>query len=87
MAEQVRKTVEDQWKEFSAAVFDINLVYPKRQVQEMKRAFFGGASAMFFLMTSGLDEGMDPTPEDIAYVDSLFKELEKFKNDMIAGLT
>lgn len=78
-----RRTLADEWAEFSRAVMPKDA--PEMQRVEMRRAWYAGAAAMFGLMTGGLDADHEPTDLDVAYVESLAQEIEAFSREIARG--
>lgn len=54
------------------------------QLQECKRAFYGGASGLLFLLESSFrgDPMAEPTDEELAVLQRVQKELEVFADSM-----
>lgn len=74
-----RASLGDEWEAFRKAII------PKvGQVQreEMRKAYYAGASAVFYLLTSLMDEGDEVTQADLAYLDSINAELKAFLDDL-----
>lgn len=69
-------TIEQQWTDFAAAIFEGKEI-SRVQYVETRRAFFGGAAAMFFVMQfiSGEAKTED---EGAAKIDVAFKEIEQY---------
>lgn len=55
---------------------------PPVQLIEMRRAFFCGASHVFFSIISFLEEGVDPTEKDLDRMTKLHDELQGFQKEM-----
>ena len=51
---------------------------PQIQKDEMKNAFFAGASHLFTSIMSVLEPGDDPTEKDIKRVELISEELERY---------
>lgn len=52
---------------------------PQIQREEMRKAFFAGASILFEIITRAADDGSDePTAADLAIMDGLDRELRAF---------
>lgn len=77
------KLVEKAWQSYSRAV------YPKGaghiQLQETKRAFFGGGLSAINGFMSVLDPGTEPTERDMAQMRAVYAELEQFALDVARG--
>jgi len=78
-----RKTLFEEWFAFAAAVIPEQATDVQRR--EMRRAWYAGAATLFSIITSGLDPDAESTEADLAYLDSLNKELEKFAIDVGEG--
>lgn len=76
-----RRSVAEEWKEFTKLIPEDA---PDVQTQEMRRAFYCGATAVFGLMTD-LDGGSDATDLDLEYYVSIEKELEDFQEAIARG--
>lgn len=50
----------------------------KLQLDEMRQAFFAGAQHLFASIMTFLDEGEDPTADDLRRMDLIHDELDKF---------
>jgi hypothetical protein len=57
---------------------------PVVQKMEMRKAFFAGAQHLFTCIMNVLEPGAEPTDKDLKVMDGVFKELEDFKNQMLA---
>jgi hypothetical protein len=80
-----RLTLFEQWQAF---VKDIGLDHPRvteLQRREMRRAFYSGAATFFSLLISDTDGGVEASELDVAYVESLFQELQHFKRMIARG--
>ena len=78
-----RRTLADQWSQFVRKVGLTNMHAIQRK--EMRRAFYAGAASLLDAMMTGLDEDREPTADDLAYLDRISDELEKFGLDIAAG--
>jgi hypothetical protein len=78
-----KKTLAQEYAEFAAGVIPKDA--PQVQQVEMRRAFYAGASSMFYLMTGQLDKDKEPTDDDVLYVESLSKEIEQFARNLSDG--
>jgi hypothetical protein len=75
--------IEKEWRKFCLACFgDIS----EQQYTDLRRTFYGGASAMYFSLLSMLDPGDEPTDADLQKMRDLHAELHKFNEDVKAGL-
>lgn len=55
---------------------------PEIQVSEMRKAYFFGAQHLFASMMSVLDDGAEPTEQDLRRLDLIDKELKAFIDEM-----
>jgi hypothetical protein len=78
-----RRALGDEWREYLTRIMPKDA--PEVQRVETRRAYYAGASSMFFLMTGGLDADHEPTDLDVAYVESLHQELQQFARDLGEG--
>jgi len=78
-----RPTLGSEWFDFLAKVVPLDAAPVQRQ--EMQRAFYAGAQAMFSLMTGQLDADHEPTLLDVAYLESLHQELQRYLRDVKEG--
>ncbi len=74
--------IEQEWKKFCLACFG-NI--SDQQYIDLRRTFYGGASAVFFALMSMLDPGDEPTEADLQRMRDLHAELHKFNDDVKAG--
>jgi biotin synthase-like enzyme len=58
---------------------------PQIQRQEMRRAFYAGASALFTIMTTQMTEGDEPQEADMNMMDDIHQELNDFSDAIGAG--
>jgi hypothetical protein len=74
--------IEFEWRKFCLACFsDLD----KQQYIDLRRTFYGGASALFFVFMNLLEPGVEPTEGDLDRVTALQAELLKFNEDVKAG--
>lgn len=78
----MKRRVEAAWQTFRVI---IPIRAPREQKQEMKKAFFAGAFAMFAELVNGVDDAPDITPSDMSMMDEIDAELEAFKLAMKNG--
>jgi hypothetical protein len=76
MSKNKNQKLETEWQDYSKTAIPINA--PAIQRQEMRRAFYAGASAMFSLMTS-IDDSMSDE-EGAKVVEALQQECIDFMN-------
>lgn len=72
-----RPTIKSEWEDFAKI---IPAHAPARQREEMRKAFYGGAVAMFAMVTGHLDGGTEPTANDLAYMDRISNEIKTYGN-------
>lgn len=72
----VPNLLNNEWDTFREMVLAPDA--PEIQISEMRRAFFGGAVALFRVMMRKLDPGEDPTERDMAQMDAIDQELRDF---------
>jgi hypothetical protein len=71
--------VEQAWREFSRAVLGPGLEASVTQRREMRKAFYAGATILFYGILARLEPGTDATEKDLAFMDAIqaeFKEME-----------
>lgn len=74
--------IEGEWKAFCLACFgDIS----EQQYIDLRRTFYGGASALFFIFMSVLEPGEEPTEGDLEKITALQNEILSFNKDVKAG--
>jgi hypothetical protein len=71
--------IEAGWQ--SLKIMSIPEDAPEIQIDEMRNAFFAGASHLFSSIVVILDPGEEPTERDIERLDLINKELERFMED------
>lgn len=59
---------------------------PAVQLQEMRKAFFAGAHHLFSSIISHLDDGDEPTTEELERLDKIDEELRRFGDELEAEL-
>lgn len=75
--------LEQQWKEFCLACFG-NI--SEQQYIDLRRTFYGGASALFIIIMNFLDPSTDePAEADMQKMTSLKDEIFKFNQEVKAG--
>lgn len=75
-------TIDHMWREFCLKCF-ANISH--EQYIDLRRTFYGGASALFFLMMRYLDSGDEVTEHDMAMMHNLKDEIYSFNEDVKAG--
>lgn len=71
------------WEEFVKAVLPADA--PAIQLQEMRRAFYGGAETMFSTLLSAVSGVEEPTGADLQVMSDLAEEINAFAKDMLEG--
>lgn len=51
---------------------------PQLQRDECRLAFWAGAATLFYAIMQGLDEGTEPTDADMARMDAIHSEIDRF---------
>ena len=74
--------IETLWVLFAGAV---KVPSGGTQWIESRRCFFAGAATLFEAMIRILDPGTEPTDADVARLDRIAKELDRWREDMQAG--
>lgn len=69
------KLIDEAFKVFQRAVYP---GAPPDQIREMRVCFFAGAAEIFALQQASLDEGNEPTDEDMEFMSQWVAELEEF---------
>jgi hypothetical protein len=75
-------TIEEEWKKYCLACFG-NI--SDQQYIDLRRTFYGGASALFFVFMGLLEPGLEPTAGDVERVTMLQNELLRFNQDVTDG--
>lgn len=70
------RIIEDGWLAFRKLVLPANA--PDVQIAEMHKAFFAGAQHLFGSIMTLLEEGTDPTANDLKRMDLIHRELHDF---------
>jgi hypothetical protein len=75
--------VQEEWLKFRQTVIpkDASAV----QLQEMRRAFYGGAHAILQRILRGLGPGEEPLPEDLRMMAEIEAELKDFVEAVKTG--
>jgi hypothetical protein len=75
--------IEADWQDYVKKVMP---PHPSAlQMQETRRAFYAGASALLFTMMRIMDRDDEPTPADLAKMEAIDDELHQFAQDVGAG--
>ena len=75
------KRIEEEWAGFKRMVMPPGA--GRIQVEEMRRSFYAGASALLALLQRKLDPGSDPTAADLAMLDEIDRELQQHFDDLL----
>lgn len=76
--------IEQSWRGFAEEI-DLSDA-PEIQRREMRRAFYGGAVALFHLLNKIMDPStLEPTEMDMEIVSHINAEFEKYVEDLLAG--
>lgn len=76
MAKPKRQLILEGWIEYSTKIIPKNA--ERTQRIETKRAFYAGASHLFYAINSVLTEDREPTEEDLQNMQNIYEELEKW---------
>lgn len=74
------KLIEAGWIGLRLAVVPADA--PKVQLEEMRKAFFAGALHLFSSIMTILDEGREPSAEDLRRMGLIDTELRSFGHDL-----
>lgn len=77
-----KQLIEDEWNDFSLKCL-ANITH--QQFIDLRRTFFGGASALYHLMMTHLDSGDEPTEQDLQMMRDLRDEIRAFNDRVKAG--
>lgn len=79
-----RLRIAEQWDDFARAL-ELHKTSPVQR-QEMRRAFYGGAWALYNLQMNEVSvHGDDATPEDLQMMADLDQELREFAENVKGG--
>ena len=70
------RLLETEWDKYRRQVLPPDA--PPIQIQECRRAFFGGAWAIYSLMMNKMTSGDEVKPEDLQMMASLDREMRNF---------
>lgn len=79
----VPNLLNNEWDTFREQVLSPDA--PEVQLVEMRRAFFGGAAALFGVMMTRLDPGEEPTEADMAQMQAIDDEIRDFVSRVGSG--
>lgn len=75
--------VAKEWARYAEAVLPTGV--GEVQQQETKRAFYGGALALFSGILSRLTPGSEPMQEDLDFMQSIEDEFKAWQRDLVEG--
>jgi hypothetical protein len=78
-----RPIIETEWRNFAERVLPVDA--PDVQRVEMRRAFFAGAISLFHALVTGMSPGDEPTDADMAKMDSIKAEFDRYEADLARG--
>lgn len=67
--------IEAGWQSLKALVLQDA---PEIQIREMRKAFFAGAQHLFTSLMQVMDDGNEPTPDDLRRMEMVSVELEAY---------
>jgi hypothetical protein len=73
-----RRSVREEYKDFTSNVPD---ALPQEIKDLIEASFYAGATGMFTMLTTGMDEDAEPTQADLDWMSSVHDELEKFSEE------
>lgn len=73
--------IAEAFEAFRMDVIPVNA--PPVQVEECRKAFYAGATALLYGVMSDLDEGPEATDADTAILDGVAKELHAFADGLV----
>jgi hypothetical protein len=76
--------VQEEWLSYREAVVPSNA--SSVQLQECRRAFYGGAHAILQRIVGSLTPGGEPEPSDLRMMDEIEAELQDFLERVKRGL-
>ena len=84
--DDITKKLVDEGKLIEAGWMGLRIMLvpkdaPEYQVTSMREAFFLGAQHVFSSITNILEEGTEPTANDLKRMTFIHEELEEFNND------
>jgi hypothetical protein len=75
--------IEQQWQDF-ASVYRVAGAGPT-QVRECRRAFYAGAISLFHLLLGVSDDGSEPTETNLALLNDINAEFQRYADDLENG--
>ncbi len=79
----VNMKLSEEWEKYRTAV--VALGASLGQIRQLKMAFFGGASVVYYGLLNGISDGDDTTESDMKLMEDLHAEIQAFKNSLSAG--
>ena len=70
-----KRLIHEQWTLFRKL---LPLDTGPDQIIDMRRAFYGGSSALFYVITHRLSDGQEATDDDISMMDDIAAEFVEF---------
>lgn len=75
-----KRRLEEAWNSYVAQCIPPDA--PPVQIDETRKAFYGGALSLLAEMLGGLSEGPDAEEADVSLVEDLQAELDEFGEEM-----
>jgi hypothetical protein len=79
----MKKTIDKEWQGFVKACFPPDL--DPVQLIDLRRTFYGGASALYGMIMQCLSPGDEPTEADLQMMRDIQTELQDFNEMVKAG--
>jgi hypothetical protein len=79
----IRARIAEAWNAFSLKAG--LQAAPDNQRREMRRAFYAGATATFYIVTTDISAGPEPQPSDLQMLSDLDAELRRFVECVKSG--
>lgn len=79
----MRARIQEEFDRFAVKVFPAGL--SNSQYNDLRRTFFGGASALYGLVMSGLSPGLEATGDDLRMMGEIHTELFGFNEAVKRG--
>lgn len=79
-----KRLIEHSWQGFKKmALADVT---NEVQITEMRKAFFAGATVLFYALVRGVSEGPEPTEQDEQMLSNIEAELSEFSSQLYKEL-
>jgi hypothetical protein len=75
-----KKRLLAEWNDYRTICVPLNA--HATQVEETRRAFYGGAQTLMALVCNAMSDDHEPTPEDIQVMEELDAELKEYLADI-----